>query len=240
MAEMGYLETFLALGRTGRRDREGFWVYGPEGKRPSQLLEESRRQEQVSTPKGSVREWWRRDQERENMLARDREAIEVEASQQQGDIADLAMETKGTFLWECCDDDSNLQDFFENALPENYTYKVTKLKMLEESDISKESRFMANFKVNVCASEEVETFIKDLENKTETQYLPDRSQTSRGAGERYGKKWTSRKYHCIRKVRDQRSKPEEKKRMGSGKQKGEERQPGKGTNCKANFAYKFF
>ena len=54
--------------------------------------------------------------------------------------------------------------------------------MLEESDIIKESRFMANFKVNVCASEEVETFIKDLENKTETQYLPDRSQTSRGAG----------------------------------------------------------
>ena len=41
--------------------------------------------------------------------------------------------------------------FFENALPKNYKYKVTYLKMLEDSDILKEPRLMANFNVNVYA-----------------------------------------------------------------------------------------
>ena len=67
-------KTFLALGRRGRRDKGGFRGYGTEGKTPSQLLEESRRQEQVSTYKDSVRKWWMRDQQKENLLVKDKEA----------------------------------------------------------------------------------------------------------------------------------------------------------------------
>ena len=52
--------------------------------------------------------------------------------------------------------------------------------------------------------------------------------------------FSSNRFNCGRKIRDQRSAKDgnEEKRYGQGGRKGEERQKGKGTGCGARFTYK--
>ena len=212
MAEVSYLKSFLAMGDP-EKDEEGFSVYGPERKRASQLLADARD----------------RDYEERKKKAEETEGAE-------DDIEDELL--KNNFIWECCEDDPDLQDFLENSLPQGFRYKVTKLKLLEESKIKNESSFMARFKVVICSQEQLTDFLTSLEYKTETSYHPDRKEQP--SHERNGRKWTSRRYHCTRKIRERRQEPEEKRRRGSGSQKGEERQKGQSTNCPSYFSYQFY
>jgi hypothetical protein len=138
------------------------------------------------------------------------------------------------YEWDCCEDNPSLKELIEEILPEGHKYNVTKAKMFEESDIKEENKFATEFTVDVCSKEDTKVFIKDFENKTGTAY------SSRREFKSIEGEYTSRRYTCQRNVRDQRSNDqnEGRKRHGSGRLAGTERQPGKNTECEAFITYK--
>ena len=62
----------------------------------------------MSTYKDSVRKWWMRDQQKENLLVKNKEASGGGITETRRWKKNLATETKVTFLRKCGDDDPNL------------------------------------------------------------------------------------------------------------------------------------
>ena len=105
---------------------------------------------------------------------------------------------------------------------------------MEESEIFEEQRFHASFEVNICRKEDAEEFLKSIATKNGTDFKAPRKEKVR-------KKYSSNRFNCGRRLRDQRSENEEtvkERKVGQGRVKGEKRQKGKGTKCGAHFTYK--
>ena len=124
-----------------------------------------------------------------------------------------------------------VQDLIESILPNGYSYQVEKVKLIERGKVDVETKFKAEFSVNVCSTDDKDTFVNQLQESTETTFLAKRSPKERT-------NFVSQRLDCNRNVR-LRLKPKGKKRHGSGRQLGEEKQPGKATGCEAFFSYKF-
>ena len=93
---------------------------------------------------------------------------------------------------------------------------------------------MPRFEVNICRKEDAEEFLKSIATKNGTEFKAPRKEKVR-------QKYSSNRFNCGRRIRDQRSEKEEtvkQRKVGQGPVKGEERQKGKGTNCGAHFTYK--
>ena len=96
-------------------------------------------------------------------------------------------------------------EMLKSLLPSKFQYRVKEVKVLEESEILEEQRFHASFEVNICRKEEAGEFLSCIASKNGTDFKAPRKEKIR-------KGYTSNRYNCGRKIRDQRS--EEKKCKG--------------------------
>ena len=141
------------------------------------------------------------------------------------------METAGkNVLWKCFDKAVEKRKILENELPEGFSYVINRFKLLKESDIPHEAKFEAAFLVNICSEETTNQFVKDLESLTGTNFNLQHDKKKSAL-----KNWKHKLLKCSRKVRDQTSTAKvevDGKGAGSGRVKGNERQPGKNQECK--------
>ena len=70
--------------------------------------------------------------------------------------------------WHCCYNDIGKRDLLERELPDLYSYKIDRFKVIERKNEPHESKFEAEFTVDVCTEEARNEFISQLENKTGT------------------------------------------------------------------------
>ena len=132
-------------------------------------------------------------------------------------------------LRSCFENEKENRWILENQLPQGFSYKINRFKLMKESTIPHESKFDASFLVNVCSEEKADLFVKDLERETGTNF-----NSFRGNSFKANKNWKHKLLKCARNVREQRNKETVKvegKGAGSGRAKGVERQPGKNQDC---------
>ena len=99
------------------------------------------------------------------------------------------------FEWYCFENNLEKRNILENELPKTYNYKVNRFKVMEEKKEPHESKFEADFIVDICTEEVRDNFIKDFEEKTGTNFNISKSQ-------RIGKGGNQQKlFNCIRNVR---------------------------------------
>ena len=96
------------------------------------------------------------------------------------------------------------------------------------AEILEEVKFHASFEVNICRREDAEEFLSFISSKNGTEMKAHRKEKARI-------NYTSNRFNCGRRIRDERSEKNEKeeKKSGQGRLKGVERQVGKGTDCGA-------
>ena len=83
----------------------------------------------------------------------------------------FVMETPSlNVLWSCFENEKEKRWILENQLPQGFSYKINKFKLMKESAIPHESKFDASFLVNVCSEEKADLFVKDLERETGTNF----------------------------------------------------------------------
>ena len=84
-----------------------------------------------------------------------------------GEIAQVKMEIS----WLCCKNNRRKQEVLEQLVPQDYSYKVDYFNLNEPiASITSENEFHAKLYVNVCSEEEVKTFVKSVEDISETYY----------------------------------------------------------------------
>ena len=66
------------------------------------------------------------------------------------------------FTWECDGNTFEEKGMIEDSLPEGFTYKIAKYKVIERSDIKEEIKFWADFSVSVSNKEEAIIFIEKI------------------------------------------------------------------------------
>lgn len=130
--------------------------------------------------------------------------------------------------WHCCYNDIGKRDLLERELPDLYSYKIDRFKVIERKNEPHESKFEAEFTVDVCTEEARNEFISQLENKTGTNLNKVRVDREGKGG------WKQRTMKCARNCRARLSSEDGRggRGSGSGRVKGVERQPGKNQNCK--------
>ena len=76
------------------------------------------------------------------------------------------------FQWQCCKKDLEKRSILEKVVPSDlkYKYKINSFKVSEESGIPKESKFEAEFLVNICSEEGLKGFLKEFEKSSSTGY----------------------------------------------------------------------
>ena len=75
-----------------------------------------------------------------------------------------------TFTWHCFERDLEKRSILENMLPSNRKYKISSVKLIQESDIKNESKFEAGVSVNICTEDAFHEFLKEFEQSTSTVY----------------------------------------------------------------------
>ena len=80
------------------------------------------------------------------------------------------------FEWYCFENNLEKQNILENELPGTYNYKGNRFKVMEKKKQSDESKFEADFIVDICTEEVRDNFIKDFEEKTGTNFNISKSQ----------------------------------------------------------------
>ena len=125
-----------------------------------------------------------------------------------------------------------------NVLPDNYEYLISEFLLKKKSKIAGESQFTTSFRVNLGENnnkDAVKKFLNELSHKSGTEY-----KTDRGDREFLGKKTViSGSRECIHHVSKRRSNSNKNERhKGPGRQPGDEKVPGKNTDCPANLKFK--
>ena len=119
-------------------DEEGFVVFGPNKKRASQLLAEAREKAF--------------DQHQEKKRKEEKQTVEIK----------MKNDYHAKYMWDCCDDDAEKRNFLEEMLPFDHSYNISKLKFYEDSELEEETRFLAEFDVNICREEDIEKFLEKI------------------------------------------------------------------------------
>ena len=96
-------------------------VYGPDGKLPSQMLQEMRHKEFAEFLANQTANEEHREAMKESLKSATEKEIQIKE------------ETR--LNWKVCEDQEEERVFLEELLPEEYKYTVTKFKMLDESSI---------------------------------------------------------------------------------------------------------
>ena len=79
------------------------------------------------------------------------------------------------FEWYCFENNLEKQNILENELPGTYNYKGNRFKVMEKKKQSDESKFEADFIVDICTEEVRDNFIKDFEVKVGTNFKISKS-----------------------------------------------------------------
>ena len=124
------------------------------------------------------------------------------------------------FTWECDGNTLEEKGMIEDSLPEGFTYKIAKYKLIERSEIKEEIKFRAVFSVSVSDKEEATIFIEKIATLNGTE-LRKRTKEMRR------RDFASQRYNCSRKLR-KRKKNHEKQGVG------------KDTDCGAFFSFKLY
>ena len=125
-----------------------------------------------------------------------------------------------SFEWLCCKKDLEKRKVLEQILPQDYKYKINGFKVTSLNDVINETNFEATILVNVCDPLEIETFLtefKDLSNTDYNKFKADTKETKTLQ--------VSGKRKCIHKVR---KKTEEAK----------DQRAGMNTKCEAFIKFK--
>ena len=123
------------------------------------------------------------------------------------------------FTWECDGNTLEEKGMIGDSLPEGFTYKIAKYKLIERSEIKEEIKFRAVFSVSVSDKEEATIFIEKIATLNGTE-LRKRTKEMRR------KDFASQRYNCSRKLRK--------------RKKNHEKQVGKDTDCQAFFSFKLY
>ena len=116
-----------------------------------------------------------------------------------------------------------------NILPENYVYYIEEVSISESTDIPTEVKLDAEFRVNVKDEESFERFLSDFSQSSGTSY------NKRNQADKTGKKtalYGVRK--CIHNVTEKKNSSELNK---NNNKTGKCKEPGKNTNCPAEFNF---
>ena len=97
------------------------------------------------------------------------------------------------FTWECDGNTLEEKGMIEDSLPEGFTYKIAKYKLIERSEIKEEIKFRAVFSVSVSDKEEATIFIEKIATLNGTE-LRKRTKEMRR------KDFASQRYNCSRKT----------------------------------------
>ena len=84
------------------------------------------------------------------------------------------------FEWLCCKKDLEKRKVLEQILPQDYKYKINGFKVTSLNDVINETNFEATILVNVCDPLEIETFLtefKDLSNTDYNKFKADTKET---------------------------------------------------------------
>ena len=138
------------------------------------------------------------------------------------------------FQWNCSFNNLENRQVLEKELPEIYSYKVDRFKLVEKRNEPHESKFEAEFLVDICTEQERNEFISHFEKKTGTNF-------NKAWTDRVGKSGVKqRTLKCSRNVYVRLSDNQGSggRGSGSGRVKGVERQPGKNQNCRTTISTK--
>ena len=75
-----------------------------------------------------------------------------------------------SFSWMCCKKDLEKRKILENLLPEEFKYKISSFKIIEDSLIPNETKFDAIFALNVCSEEDIRIFLRLFQESSSTNY----------------------------------------------------------------------
>ena len=133
-----------------------------------------------------------------------------------------------TFTWKCLKKDLEKRSILENILPVKYNYEISSFKLIHKSDIPNESKFEADFSLNVCSEAGLKDFFTELEKTSSTVY-----NILHGDKRKNQKILISGYRKCYHNVR---------KRTKSGRQGEEEeiskaKTTGKNTSCTASIKF---
>ena len=98
------------------------------------------------------------------------------------------------FTWECDGNTFEEKGMIEDSLPEGFTYKIAKYKVIERSEIKEEIKFRADFSVSVSDKEEAIILIETIATLNGTELRPRTKEMRR-------KDFASQRYNCSRKLR---------------------------------------
>jgi hypothetical protein len=136
------------------------------------------------------------------------------------------------FEWYCQQNEKEKRIILENELPSTDSYKVDRFKVIEERQEPHESKFEAEFLVDICTDAEKDNFVNAFEKKTGNNFkIVNGERTGKGG-------WKQKGLKCSRNVRSTLSDKKESggRGSGSGPVSGVERQPGKNQNCKTTMS----
>ena len=109
----------------------------------------------------------------------------------------------------------------EQILPQDFNYKVNEFKITQESNVLNENTFVATVLVNVCDEQEIETFLTEFKDISNTDYNKNKADTKSG---KFVKLSGRRK--CIHNVQKK------------GNKETKDQRSGMNTNCEAFIKFK--
>ena len=98
------------------------------------------------------------------------------------------------FTWECDGNTFEEKSVLEDSLPEGFTYKIAKYKVIEKSEIKEDIKFLADFSVSVSDKGEAITFNEKIAALNGTELRPRTKEIRR-------KDFASQRYNCSQKLR---------------------------------------
>ena len=98
------------------------------------------------------------------------------------------------FTWECDGNTFEEKGMIEDSLPEGFTYKIAKYKVIERSEIKEEIKFRSDFSVSVSDKEEAIILIETIATPTGAELRPRTKEMRK-------KDFASQRYNCSRKLR---------------------------------------
>ena len=72
--------------------------------------------------------------------------------------------------WLCYKKQIDNRIILESILPENYQYRVSNFKIVQDSPILKETKFESVFAVNICSEEGFLKFLAEFQESSSTNY----------------------------------------------------------------------
>ena len=78
--------------------------------------------------------------------------------------------SENNIAWLCFKENIEKRSILEKILPDEYKYKVSSFKIIDQSLISSETKFEAAFSVNICTEEGIKKSLTEFQASSSTNY----------------------------------------------------------------------